>query len=161
MQELLGKEAIGCSNKSVNAKIDYKNCDFSFATQMIQEKEGTVVGIPAEVDGNKEVLGTAIRGDHRVTVLVDAEDEDESEEDVDVCDQRPCRVCRLRCSAFVFITCGIILLVSIIVNSEPRRNEPPVMSQGVVIGSLFLLSVSSIVCVLSASRRAYETRTRR
>lgn len=128
---------------------------------MIQEKEGTVVGIPAEVDGNKEVLGTVIRSDHRVTVLVDAEDEDELEEYINVCDERTCRVCRLRCSAFVFITCGIILLVSLIVNSEPRQDEPPVMPKGVVIGSLFLLSVSCIVCVLSASRSAYGTRTRR
>ena len=120
-----------------------------------------MVGIPAEVDGNREVLGTAITSDHRVTVLVDAEDEDELEEHINICDQRPCRVCRVRCSAFVFIACGIILLVSLIVNSEPRQDEPPVMPKGVVVGSLFLLVVSCIICVLSISRSAHEARRHR
>ena len=110
----------------------------------------TVIGIPVLNTGKNEELGSPVsRRETTTFVTIAADDSQEREE---ICDDRCCRACRLRCAIVIFVGCAVILLISLMANAGRRREDTPMFPTPVVVAALIALSVSTIVCVLSVGR---------
>ena len=119
----------------------------------------TVIGVPVLSTGKNEELGSPVsRRATTVFVTVAADDGQEREE---ICDDRCCRMCRLRCAIVIFIGCSIILLAGLIMNAGRRQDDTPVFPDMVVVAALVALSVSTIVCVVSVDRNGPPPRRSR